>query len=189
MVSCPLLTPLTFLRDATPFGCASKCEGPTDIFGAPQGFRLIEAEPVAATGQPLCTGWPRTVMRGKSRKVNSGHNSHISAARRPEPSPRNPRLAANASLSGLKGKFGELRGERKPFGCLSPLAPVGGHRHPRPPKAAISPRPGMGPISPPAAHRCIGGTAYPLLRAKRKGALRLRRQAVGTAERSAICFR
>ena len=31
----------------------------------------------------------------------------------------------------------ETRGDRKPYGVLSPFALVGGHRHPRPPKAAI----------------------------------------------------
>ena len=36
MVSCPLLTPLTFLFAATPFGRAAKCEGPTGTFGAPR---------------------------------------------------------------------------------------------------------------------------------------------------------
>jgi len=36
MVSCPLLTPLTFLCAATPFGRAAKCEGPTGTSGAPR---------------------------------------------------------------------------------------------------------------------------------------------------------
>ena len=36
MVSCPLLTPLTFLCAATPFGRAAKCEGPTETSGAPR---------------------------------------------------------------------------------------------------------------------------------------------------------
>ena len=36
MVSCPLLTPLTFLCAATPFGRAAKCEGPTVTSGAPR---------------------------------------------------------------------------------------------------------------------------------------------------------
>ena len=36
MVSCPLLTPLTFLCAATPFGRAAKCEGPTVTSGTPR---------------------------------------------------------------------------------------------------------------------------------------------------------
>ena len=71
----PLDTPNLPL-DATPFGCASKSEGPTDVFGAPQASPLIEAELFAATEFVPCTGWPRTVMRGELRKANSGHYSH-----------------------------------------------------------------------------------------------------------------
>ena len=43
----PLDSP-TFPLDATPFGRASKCEGPTGVFGAPRVHPLIEAELFAA---------------------------------------------------------------------------------------------------------------------------------------------
>ena len=109
---------------------------------------LMEAELFAAIVRTPCTVWPRTVMRGKSRKVNSGHNSVPKPARRTEPSPRNPRFAAHLRcVSAKEGKGSQegisthlIRARRgkedsglrpKPYGVLSPFAPVGGHRHPR----------------------------------------------------------
>ena len=87
-------------------------------------------------------------MRGKSRKGNSGHNSAPKANRRPEPSSRTPRFAAHLRcVSAKEGKGSQegisthlIRARRgkedsglrpKPYGVLSPFAPVGGHRHPR----------------------------------------------------------
>ena len=89
--------------------------------------------------------------------MNSGHNSALKANRRTEPSPCNPRFAAHLRcVSAKEGKGSQegisthlIRARRgkedsglrpKPYGVLSPFAPVGGHRHPPgPPKAAKNP--------------------------------------------------
>ena len=76
MVSCPLLTPLTFLGTRLPSVARLKARGP-------QGRLLLQEHTFDRNGAfrsrtlPPCTGWPRTVMRGGSRKENSGQFSHI----------------------------------------------------------------------------------------------------------------
>ena len=82
-------------------------------------------------------------MRGKSRKVNSGHNSLPKSARRTEPSPRNPRFAAHLRCVSAKEGLGSQEGTgNHTVSCplLSPPPdggiPAGEHRHPRPPEAA-----------------------------------------------------
>ena len=71
---------------------------------------LMEAELFAAIVRTPCTVWPRTVMRGKSRKVNSGHNSVPKSARRTEPSSRNPRFAAHLRCVSAKEGLGSQEG-------------------------------------------------------------------------------
>ena len=136
-----------------------------------KGTLLIEAELFAATGQAPCTVWPRTVMRGKLRKENSGHNSVPKPARRTEPSPRLPRLAANALLSGSKEGLWESRGGKGTIRCPFPLLPLSAgagtprrrSRHSPAMSWRTSPNPG-GPNSPAAASRRNGGTAHPCSR-------------------------
>ena len=131
---------------------------------------------VAATGKTPCTEWPRTVMRGGLRKLTSGPDSVPKPARRTEPSPRLPRLAANALLSGRRKVKGVSRGDIGNRRCpTSPFAPAVGTASPPPDGGnalampwRTSPGPG-GPISPPAAHRCIGGKVCRLLQIKQKG--------------------
>ena len=142
MVSCPLLTPLTFLRTRRPSVARLKARGPQGRLVL-QGFILDRSGAFRSANQAPCTVWPRTVMRGKSRKLTSGHNSVPKSARRTEPSPRNPRLAANASLSGLKEGLGCQEGKgnhRCPVpSCLRRESPAflrRGHGVSRPPKAA-----------------------------------------------------
>ena len=156
MVSCPLLTPLTFLWTRLPSVARLNARGP-------QGRLVLQGTPLDRSGAfrsgtlPPCTVWPRTVMRGKSRKLTSGHNSVPKSARRTESSPRTPRLAANASLSGQRKVKGVSRGGKGTIRCPCPLLsppPDGGNALAMPWRT--SPGPG-GPISPPAAHRCIGG--------------------------------
>ena len=139
----PLDSP-TFPLDATPFGRASKNEGPQGRLVL-QGHILDRSGAFRSRTLPLCTVWPRTVMRGGLRKGNSGHNSIPKSARRTEPSPRNLRLAANASLSGLKEGLGVKREREPSVPCpiLSP-PPDGGIpppwiRRPPCPSAAIIP--------------------------------------------------
>ena len=76
----------------------------------------------------------------------------------------------------LRKVRGVKRGQETMFGVLSPFVSAGRPRHPRAAEGGnahamswrISSVPG-GRLSPPAAHRCIGGTAYPLLRVKKEG--------------------
>ena len=134
---------------------------------------LIEAELFAATAFAPCTGWPRTVMRGGLRKLTSGHNSLPKAARRTEPSPRNPRFAAQPKgVAAQRRVWGSQEGAREPFGALAPFCPrrraaaMPGRR--RRPLCTLT----LSVKSPPAAHRCIGGKVYRLLTVSQKGALR-----------------
>ena len=137
---------------------------------------LMEAELFAAIVRTPCTVWPRTVMRGKSRKVNSGHNSVPKPARRTEPSPRNPRFAAHLRCVSAKEGLGSQEGTGNhwcpvPF-CLrrqtAALPAVeGGH----------SAAPSEGVKSPPAAHRCIGGRSAVRRRYRDKKPLQLGRTA------------
>ena len=67
----PLLTPQTFLRTRLPAVARLKS-------GGPQGRLVLQENALDGSGvfrsanQALCTGWPRTVMRGGLRKKNSG---------------------------------------------------------------------------------------------------------------------
>ena len=136
MVPFPLLTPQPFLRTRLPLVARLKARGPQGRLVL-QGTILDRSGAFRSATQTPCTVWPRTVMRGKSRKVNSGHNSLQKSARRPEPSPRNPRFAAQPKGVAAQRKVrGVKRGQETMFGVLSPFVPAGEHRHPRPPKAA-----------------------------------------------------
>ena len=90
-----------------------------------QGYTLDRSGAFRSGELPLCTGWPRTVMRGKPRKVNSGPYSVPKANRRTEPSPRNPpfRRATEGSRVLRKGR-GVKRG-RETLVSLPLLSPPG----------------------------------------------------------------
>ena len=137
-----------------------------------QGYILDGSGAFRSANLTPCTVWPRTVMRGNSRKVNSGHNSVPKSARRTEPSPRNPRFAAHLRCVSAKEGLGESRGGKGTIRCPCPLLsppPDGGilageHRHSRPPQAAI-------------------------LRALRQGVFRLWRRTAVSAENFASALR
>ena len=140
-----------------------------------QGATLDRSGAFRSGTPPPCTVWPRTVMRGKSRKLTSGPDSVPKAARRTEPSPRNPRFAAHLRcVSAKEGKGSQEGTGNHTVSCpLLPLAvgtafPAGEHRHPAAGRRPLS-TPSEGVKPPPAAHRCIGGTSCPLLRVTRKG--------------------
>ena len=123
MVPFPLLTPQTLLWTRLPPVARLKARGP-------QGRLVLQGSTLDGSGAfrsgtpPPCTVWPRTVMRGGLRKVNSGQQSVPKPVRRTEPSPRLPRLAANASLSGSKEGLGESRGGKGTIpGALFPFCP------------------------------------------------------------------
>ena len=137
---------------------------------------LIEAELFAATAFAPCTRWPRTVMRGKLRKLTSGHNSLPKPARRTEPSPRNPRFAARPKGVAAQRKVRGVKRGKETTWCPCPSCPGRWAPTSPPPDGGIahamswrtSPGPGE-PVSPAAASRRNGGTAYPLLRVKIEG--------------------
>ena len=140
-VSLPLLTPQPFLRTRLPPVARLKARGPQGRLVL-QGITLDRSGAGRSTNQAPCTVWPRTDMRGNSRKVNSGHNSVLKSARRPESCPRTPVSPRNRRASRRKGGVGGVkRGKGNHTVPFSPFAPVGGHRHSPPPKAATPPRP------------------------------------------------
>ena len=164
MVPFPLLTPQTLLWTRLPPVARLNARGP-------QGRSVLQGSTLDGSGafrsakQAPCTVWPRTVMRGGLRKLTSGPDSVLKPARRTEPSPRLPRLAANALLSGQRKVKGVSRGDIGNRRCpTSPFAPAVG-------TAAMPGLPIGSHSSPPAAHRCIGGRSPPLLKGRKKGRL------------------
>ena len=103
-----------------------------------QGYTLDGSGAFRSGTPPPCTGWPRTVMRGGLRKVNSGPDSVSKSARRTEPSPRIPRFAARPKGVAVQRKVrGVKRGQETIHGVLSPFVPAGEHRHLRRQTAAL----------------------------------------------------
>ena len=120
-VSLPLLTPQPFLRTRLPSVARLNARGP-QMRLVLQGATLDRSGAFRSGTPPPCTVWPRTVMRGKSRKVNSGHNSVPESARRTEPSPRNPRFAARPQgVAAQRRVLGSQEGAREPYGALAPF--------------------------------------------------------------------
>ena len=120
MVSCPLLTPLTFLWTRLPSVARLNARGPQ---GRPviQEYTLDRSGAFRSAKQAPYTVWPRTVMRGELRKVNSGHNSVPKSARRTEPSPRNPRFAAHLRCVSAKEGKGRQEGTGNHTWCPVPF--------------------------------------------------------------------
>ena len=167
-VSLPLLTPQPFLRTRLPSVARLKNGGPQGRLVL-QEYTLDGSRAFRSANQAPCTVWPRTVMRGKPRKVTSGHNSVPKSARRTEPSPVFSRFAARPKgVAAQRRVWGSQEGAREPYGALAPSCPCR--------RAAASPcrrrrpmtTPSEGVKSPPAAHRCIGGKVSPLLRGKKE---------------------
>ena len=170
MVSCPLLTPLTFLWTRLPAVARLKARGPQGRLVL-QGYTLDRSGAFRSANQAPCTVWPRTVMRGGLRKVNSGPESIPKSARRTEPSPRFPRFAARPKgVAAQRRVWGSQEGGKGTIRCPCPLLP--------PPPGGGSPGRQRRPLSTP----CHG--EYP---PARKGLSRLRRQAAGTAEPLTLC--
>ena len=121
MVSCPLLTPLTFLWTRLPSVARLNARGPQGRLVL-QGYTLDRSRAFRSGELPLCTGWPRTVMRGKPRKLTSGPDSVPKSARRTEPSPRFPRFAARPKgVAAQRRVWGSQEGAREPSGALAPF--------------------------------------------------------------------
>ena len=170
MVSCPLLTPLTFLRTRLPSVARLNARGPQGRLVL-QEYTLDRSGAFRSGTLPPCTVWPRTVMRGKPRKLTSGPESVPKANRRTEPSLRNSRFAAHLRCVSAKEGLGESRGGKGTMRCPCPLLsppPDGGNAHAM--SWRTSPGPG-GPASPAAASRRNGGTASPLLRVRKEEVL------------------
>ena len=165
MVSCPLLTPLTFLWTRLPAVARLNARVPQGRLVL-QGTTLDRSGAFRSAKQAPCTVWPRTVMRGKPRKLTSGPYSVPKSARRTEPSPRFPRFAARPKgIAAQRRVWGSQEGAREPYGALAPFCPCRWPptipspwaRHPPCRRAAAMRTPSEGVKSPPAAHRCIGG--------------------------------
>ena len=108
-VSLPLLTPQPFPRTRLPPVARLKARGPQGRLVL-QGYTLDRSGAFRSGTLPPCTGWPRTVMRGGSRKMTSGPDSVPKSARHTEPSPRNPRFAAHLRCVSAKEGKGSQEG-------------------------------------------------------------------------------
>ena len=64
MVSCPLLTPLTFLWTRLPSVARLKARGP-QMRLVLQEYTIDRSGDFRSGTLPPCTVWPRTVMRGE----------------------------------------------------------------------------------------------------------------------------
>ena len=145
MVSCPLLTPLTFLWTRLPSVARLNARGPQGRLVL-QGYTLDRSGAFRSGEPPPCTGWPRTVMRGKPRKLTSGPESVPKSARRPEPSLRFPRFAARPKgVAAQRRVWGSQEGAREPYGALAPFCPRRGYGVSPPPDGGNSPPPWMQP--------------------------------------------
>ena len=118
MVSCPLLTPLTFLWTRLPAVARLNARGPQGRLVL-QGYTLDRSGAFRSGELPPCTVWPRTVMRGGLRKVNSGSDSVPKSARRTEPSPRF--AARPKGVAAQRRVWGSQEGAREPYGALAPF--------------------------------------------------------------------
>ena len=121
MVPFPLLTPQTLLWTRLPPVARLNARGPQGRLVL-QGSTLDGSRAFRSGTPPPCTVWPRTVMRGKSRKVNSGHNSVPKSARRTELSPRFSCFAARPKgVAAQRRVWGSQEGAREPYGALAPF--------------------------------------------------------------------
>ncbi len=154
-VSLPLLTPQPFLWTRLPLVARLNARGPQGRLVL-QGTTLDRSGAFRSGTLPPCTVWPRTVMRGGSRKLTSGPDSVPKANRRTEPSPRNSRFAAHLRCVSAKEGLGESRGGKGTIWCPCPLLPPAAGRRPL---CTLT----LSVKSPPAASRCIGGKVYRLL--------------------------
>ena len=108
-VSLPLLTPRPFLGTRLPSVARLNARGSQGRLVL-QGHTIDRSGAFRRTRRTPCTVWPRTVMRGKSRKLTSGSESVQKSARRTEPSPRNPRFAAHLRCVSAKEGEGSQEG-------------------------------------------------------------------------------
>ena len=178
MVPFPLLTPQTLLWTRLPPVARLNARGP-------QGRLVLQEYTLDGSGAGRSDGvsvlhrmaahcYARRITQGKFRALQRSKSETTHGT---EP-PRNPRLAANASLSGQRKVKGVSRGDIGNRRCpTSPFAPavdtafpVGGHRQ--------SPRRGHG-VSAARRRQC---PACPSAATHR-----LRRQAAGTAEPLTLC--
>ena len=152
----PLDSPQTLLWTRLPSVARLKARDPQGRLVL-QGSTLDRSGVFRSVSPPLCTVWPRTVMRGKSRKGNSGHNSVPKSARRPELCSRNSRFAAHLRCVSAKEGKGSQEGTGNHVWCPVPFCPC--RWVPTPPGCRRRP---MCTLTssvkpPPAASRRIGG--------------------------------
>ena len=120
MVPFPLLTPQTLLWTRLPPVARLNARGP-QMRLVLQEYTLDRSGVFRSRTLPPCTVWPRTVMRGKPRKENSGPNSVPKPARRTEPSPRTPVSLHISDVSAQRRVWGSQEGAREPYGALAPF--------------------------------------------------------------------
>ena len=154
----PLLTPQPFLRTRLPSVARLNARGPQGRLVL-QGYTLDRSGAFRSGELPPGTVWPRTVMRGGLRKVNSGSDSVPKSARRTEPSPCFPRFAAQPKgVAAQRRVWGSQEGARKPYGALAPFCPSPWARRTPPVNTGTSAaRRRQCPVCPSAANLACGG--------------------------------
>ena len=130
-VSLPLLTPQPFLRTRLPSVARLNARGPQRRLVL-QGSTLDGNGAFRSANRTPSTEWPRTVMRGKPRKENSGPNSVPKSARRTEPSPPHSPFRCTSPMCQRKGGFwGDKRGQGNHTVPLPPFVSAARRRHSR----------------------------------------------------------
>ena len=160
MVSCPLLTPLTFLRAATPFGRAAKRElrGLGSVRRA--DFGTLSGPEVSLRDLPRITVRGHPVQSGSSPLRKAPLRSRVVPWSTKRPCGPLAFRRATAGSRVLRKVWGVKRGKKTLV--VFPLLP--------PPPGGGNARPAhRQPISPAAASRRNGGTAHPLPRVKAMG--------------------
>ena len=118
----PLDSPSSSFKPRLPSVARLNARGPQGRLVL-QGHILDGSGAFRRTRRTPCTVWPRTVMRGKPRKLTSGPESVPKSARRTEPSPRNPRFAAHLRCVSAKEGKGSQEGTGNHTWCPVPFCP------------------------------------------------------------------
>ena len=116
----PLDSPKPSFKTRLPSVARLKARGPQGRLVL-QVYTLDRSGAFRSAKQALCTVWPRTVMRGGSRKLTSGPEGIPKSARRTEPSPRNPRFAAHLRCVSAKEDKGSQEGTGNHTWCPVPF--------------------------------------------------------------------
>ena len=133
-VSLPLLTPQPFLRTRLPSVARLNARGPQGRLVL-QGSTLDGSKAFLSRTLPPCTVWPRTDSAADNAREIQGITASQTLPDARNRAPVTPVSLHISDVSAQRKVWGVKRGQET-IGVLSPFALAGGHRLPRPPKAA-----------------------------------------------------